>query len=599
MIVIATWSLLAASVIAILLYLKFRQSAAANNHQDSNNPSLFENIHNMRAEVKSSIRQRFNSESSQNSQNSSQPSLKRRKNTAPASTTSFKKHNYYNIRDLLNSLGFSSDQDLNEIQASFEPVSVGPNVKLNTLINLQENIIIVQKGEVNMSFKSTSFEVSRVVQDGGVIYSKLAVIKYLINSPNRPEDVPQMETVKSCVLLKLPFQILKSKISEDIIPSAINAFIAELKKITIDLLQGELALPMTVMYKEHKVLTNDQPDIATLIAKKFQYEDVDFFRSRIIKFEIEQGESISIRGQTHDIGLALITKGSVRVQWSKQQTRDPYVIKDTWYGFICMLASSRGEPFPKSVAQEPTEGYIISRSTYQEIVRLKKDTVKICAYKMFKRIQPFTLKLYFFFNWITVKSGTVLYNKGDVAHGAFGVIRGRVRRPGGLVNQEESLICHGVYDCILERPRTDSVMATRSTELCYISIETIKAFKNWFPTVQNMLLKGLGEQLFDAWKNKTVPKKKQPSQLKAKAITVIAATDNVPLSRVTTDFVYGLTLNHAPSISVIKISSRKILRWNSAFVFQKDFDPETNPHLLGKTQLGNKEYVFHVMNIYF
>ena len=64
---------------------------------------------------------------------------------------------------------------------SFEPLSVGPHVKLNTLINLQENIVLIQKGEVSLSVKTNTFEVARIIQDGGVIYSKLCVIKYLIN----------------------------------------------------------------------------------------------------------------------------------------------------------------------------------------------------------------------------------------------------------------------------------------------------------------------------------------------------------------------------------------------------------------------------------
>ena len=92
------------------------------------------------------------------------------------------------------------------------------------------------------------------------------------------------------------------------------------------------------------------------------------------------------------------------------------------------------------------------------------------------------------------------------------------------------------------------------------------------------LLKVIGERLFDAWKDKTVPKKTTSSQLRVKAITVIGATEDVPLSKMANDLVSGIKLL---SVSVIKISSRRILQWNSAFVIQKDFDPETNPHLLG------------------
>ena len=49
---------------------------------------------------------------------------------------------------------------------------------------------------------------------------------------------------------------------------------------------------------------------------------------------------ISIYGQTHDIGIALITKGSVQVEWTNNEVHDQgYVIKDSWYGFICLLSS--------------------------------------------------------------------------------------------------------------------------------------------------------------------------------------------------------------------------------------------------------------------
>ena len=68
---------------------------------------------------------------------------------------------------------------------------------------------------------------------------------------------------------------MKSRLEDDIILSSINGFIAELKKITIDLLHGELALPMSAMYKEHKLLPNE--NIAAFMAKRFNVPDEDFF----------------------------------------------------------------------------------------------------------------------------------------------------------------------------------------------------------------------------------------------------------------------------------------------------------------------------------
>ena len=107
-----------------------------------------------------------------------------------------------------------------------------------------------------------------------------------------------------------------------------------------------------------------------------------------------------------------------------------------------------------------------------------------------------------------------------------------------------------------------------------------------------MLLKAMGEKLFDAWKDKTVPNKKstKKSSLRVKAITVFGATDDIPMSKMASDLVSGIKLTN---VSVIKISSRRILQWNKAFVQHKDFDPETNPHLLA--WLRDQERSFDVL----
>ena len=55
-------------------------------------------------------------------------------------------------------------------------------VKLNSLINVQESVIVIQSGEVKLTIQDgNSFQVSKIVKDGEVIYSKLAVINYMLN----------------------------------------------------------------------------------------------------------------------------------------------------------------------------------------------------------------------------------------------------------------------------------------------------------------------------------------------------------------------------------------------------------------------------------
>ena len=67
--------------------------------------------------------------------------------------------------------------------SGFNPMHIGQGgVKLNSMINIQESIIVVQSGEVKLSIKDgNSFQVSKIVNEGQVIYSKLAVINYLLN----------------------------------------------------------------------------------------------------------------------------------------------------------------------------------------------------------------------------------------------------------------------------------------------------------------------------------------------------------------------------------------------------------------------------------
>ena len=112
---------------------------------------------------------------------SSSTSSSRRKKKSSTFDSKQKTKNFNSISDLLLNLGLNAENNLQEIYEAFEPFSIGPNVNLNTLINVQETILLVQSGEVRLSVKTNGFEVSKIIQDGGIVYSKLSVIKYLIN----------------------------------------------------------------------------------------------------------------------------------------------------------------------------------------------------------------------------------------------------------------------------------------------------------------------------------------------------------------------------------------------------------------------------------
>ena len=114
-------------------------------------------------------------------QSSSTSSSRRKKRSSSTFDSKQRTKNFNSISDLLLNLGLNADTNLKEIYEAFEPLSIGPNVNLNTLINVQETIILVQTGEVRLSVKTNGFEVSKIIQDGGIVYSKLSVIKYLIN----------------------------------------------------------------------------------------------------------------------------------------------------------------------------------------------------------------------------------------------------------------------------------------------------------------------------------------------------------------------------------------------------------------------------------
>ena len=90
----------------------------------------------------------------------------------------------YGITELLVTMGIKSEDKLRLIvDTGFRRMTVGQGgVKLNSLINVQESIIVVQSGEVKISIQDgSSFQVSKIVKEGEVIYSKLAVINYMLN----------------------------------------------------------------------------------------------------------------------------------------------------------------------------------------------------------------------------------------------------------------------------------------------------------------------------------------------------------------------------------------------------------------------------------
>ena len=128
-----------------------------------------------------------------------------------------------------------------------------------------------------------------------------------------PEDVPIIETNKATTFLILPFKVLKSLTNKDAIVCSISQFIAEIQKIVIDAFHGELSLPVQTMFKYEKSLT-ETTDVAKFLSEMLECsEEENFIRSRLVKFAINENEMVTINGFTHDIGLVLITKGSVQV----------------------------------------------------------------------------------------------------------------------------------------------------------------------------------------------------------------------------------------------------------------------------------------------
>ena len=570
---IYVWSILAASLLALLLYCKILRQRRS--EDDDQTPSLFENITFMKSESWTNLgpRRRTNSQ------------LKKRRSQEFSIENYKYSQQHQNVADLLATLGIKNEKSLQQIITSFRPISVGQGVKLSSLINLSEHIVVVQTGEVTLAFtdgKDTNFQISRVVKNGEVIYSKLAVIQYLLNYPGHPEDVPIIETNKATTFLILPFKVLKSLTNEDAIVCSISQFIAEIQKIVIDAFHGELSLPVQTMFKYEKSLT-ETTDVAKFLSEMLECsEEENFIRSRLVKFAINENEMVTINGFTHDIGLVLITKGSVQVLWTDQSNSCPkYFVKNSWYGFVSLLSSPTGTPFPPSYASEDsTEGYIFTRSAFQELCEKSKTPAKRVAKRILKSMTSFIMKTFYCFNWKTIKSGTKLINKGDAANGAYAVIRGRLRKQG--FNSQDDYFLFGVFDCLLDRQHQHTVIAARSSELCFIPAEVLKAIRDRFATVQNKLVKVLGEHLLESWKSKkgqgsslldNFSKKKR--SLKVRGVAVFASFPDVPLSKFTSDLVVGISLL---DVQAKKISSRRV---QDQFLQPLDeLDPLSNPHLL-------------------
>jgi CRP-like cAMP-binding protein len=301
-----------------------------------------------------------------------------------------------------------------------------------------------------------------------------------------------------------------------------------------------------------------------------------------LKYNLDKGEQITINGATSDIGLVLVTKGSVQVHWSDKDEGDPcYTVKNSWYGFISLLSTPMGTPFPKSVALEnDTEIGILTRSAFYDLVLKHPDLLKTAAKKLLKELTPFLLKIFYFFDWTTVKSGSEIFNKGDPENGAFIVIRGRLKRPGHFAEHFDDFFLVGIYDVLLERNHTQSIIAARSTELCHVPSQIIRAIKNRFPTVQHKLVKVLGEQLLESWRssNETQEEEKSSNQrrkLRVKAIAIFGSTWDAPVQKIISELKNSIAMI---SVSVIRLSSKRITERTPSNV-GSNIDPLANPYL--------------------
>ena len=174
--------------VAFIIYAKFKSSTAQN---DSESPSLFENIHFMRNEVQEEekFRQRLFSQT-----------IKKRSRI----NSGLESQQQQNVADLLNTLGIISEASLSQITKGFEPVTYNQGEKIK---EIHEKIIVVQQGQVKLRLDEGHFHMEKIVSNGGVIYSKLAVINFLLNGKKAVIDEGlYLETGKTTTLLILDFK---------------------------------------------------------------------------------------------------------------------------------------------------------------------------------------------------------------------------------------------------------------------------------------------------------------------------------------------------------------------------------------------------------
>ena len=124
---IYVWSIVAASILAFLLYWKLSRPKSGTD-EENETPSLFENITFMKSEIGVGTRRRTNSQ------------LKKRRSQEFSIDYKFSQQ-HQNVADLLATLGIKNEVSLQQIISSFKPINVGQGVKLNPLFNLSEHII--------------------------------------------------------------------------------------------------------------------------------------------------------------------------------------------------------------------------------------------------------------------------------------------------------------------------------------------------------------------------------------------------------------------------------------------------------------------------
>jgi len=491
-----------------------------------------------------------------------------------------------------------------EIVKQIEYMSVPANQYLFQVGDPDENIFIVQTGQLNVYAADTEGNMSNLkhVKPGDAIMSLLSFLDHLSGKFN-PYKTVCAKASEDSKIIKLPFSAFKIAFEKypDAYLRVVQIVMIRLQRVTLLALHQYLGLGSELIACQHRGNKNlkyrlertdnnapitdsvDTPDLSyqpsalqlqmtnqkkrrSSIEKR---EDMMLFSLNTFRLqlgleseaslegkieirEIPEGYRIMEEDSLKDAALVLVIQGCFSVSQTGDDGKERLIHFCYPGGLLGQLQVLTGEPSFFTVCAR-TASYVacLSRQVVFDLMSVQPDVTLHLASSVTEHMSSFVRSIDFALDWMLIESGKALYRQDDEADCTYVVLSGRLRsvvtRNGGRELAGEygrGELC-GIIETLTESPRTSTLLAVRDTEVAKLPAGLINCIKLKYPVVVSRLINLLGQRLLSL-EHPSKGDSNQGAEVSRSTgfstVALVAVTPNIPMSPIAHELVHCLNV---------------------------------------------------------